>query len=236
MESSYNSFLRIVGLNDFFAMLIFSFLLYYIETGYITMVFEDSINGKDNLPYWKNAKRLIICGLKGVGYSTIYATLVWTISTLIYFVYFGKIPHPFNYLNHISTIYDITSFDILFVILVILFSNLLPAVSWNTLIIPNTCPEFWNTIFLNYRLLSLLISCYIAPLIIFKVYNRKIEIKKCLSSLEYFLIATISGIYLILIFKYVVWLGIEKVFVIFYLLIVIARMFGVYFNEIKENL
>ena len=41
---------RFFARNDFFIMIIFSFLLYYIEIGYITLVFENSINGKDNLP------------------------------------------------------------------------------------------------------------------------------------------------------------------------------------------
>ncbi|MCQ6254776.1 hypothetical protein, partial [Methanocaldococcus sp.] len=79
----------------------------------------------------------------------------------------------------------------------------------------------------------LAIFYYFLPLIVFKLYNKKIRIKnlvKVLVSPKYVLIVGISLIYLFFILKVAIYLMFLKSFIVFYLLIVIARMFGVYFK------
>ncbi len=79
----------------------------------------------------------------------------------------------------------------------------------------------------------LAIFYYFLPLIIYKLYNKKIIIKnliKVLVSPKYVLIVGISLIYLIFILKVAIYLMFLKSFIVFYFLIVIARMFGIYFK------
>ena len=165
---------RFFARNDFFIMIIFSFLLYYIEIGYITLVFENSINGKDNLPSWKNAKRLIICILKGFGYSTIYTTIVWYIIIGMYLISQGSLPFQ----QHINI--NIITALIIVPLWAILYNSFLISASWELLIVPISCPDFWNMMLLNsnYMYISLLISWYIVPLLILKLHNKKISLKR----------------------------------------------------------
>ncbi|XRO77228.1 hypothetical protein ACO3VM_01495 [Methanocaldococcus sp. 10A] len=79
----------------------------------------------------------------------------------------------------------------------------------------------------------LAIFYYFFPLILFKLYNKKIKIKnllRVLDSPKYVLIVGLSLIYLIFILKVAIYLMFLKSFIVFYFLIVIARMFGVYFK------
>lgn len=84
----------------------------------------------------------------------------------------------------------------------------------------------------------LAIFYYFLPLIIFKVYNKKEGLKnllKVLISPKYILIIGMSWIYLLLILKVSIYIMFVKSFIVFYLLIVIARMFGVYFRYTNEK-
>ncbi|XRO75288.1 hypothetical protein ACO3TA_07970 [Methanocaldococcus sp. 28A] len=222
----------------FFIMLICSFLIYCIELGYATMVFEDSLNGKNVLPNVKNVKRLLIYGLKGYGYSILFTTIVWFLAIVIYFIKFGKILPIFSILDRVeiwNSLYNII-LNVVYLVGVFLFSSLIFAVSWNTINLPNLSVSFWNYIFMDYMYISIFLSCYIFPLIIFKIYS-KIRFKNLINivSSKYILISTICGLYLMLIFKYIVWADIFiKVPLIAYLFITIAKMFGVYFKELKK--
>ena len=85
--------------------------------------------------------------------------------------------------------------------------------------------------------LIIAITWFFFPIILFKLHNRNTNIKKLVRfafSLKYFLIFLISSVYLLLIFKIVVFVDYFKTFIIFYLLIVIARMFGIYFRDFKN--
>ncbi|MCQ6254531.1 hypothetical protein, partial [Methanocaldococcus sp.] len=86
----------------------------------------------------------------------------------------------------------------------------------------------------------LAIFYYFLPLIVFKLYNKKIRIKNLVKVLifpKYVLIIGMSLIYLLFLLKVAIYLMFLKSFIVFYLLIVIARMFGVYFrDEIKIEL
>ncbi|MCQ6254660.1 hypothetical protein [Methanocaldococcus sp.] len=219
----------------FLLMLICSFLIYCIELGYTTMVFEDTLNGKNVLPNVKNVKRLLISGLKGYGYSILFTTIVWFLAVLIYFIEFGKILPIFSILDRVeiwNSFYNII-LNVIYLVGVFLFSSLIFAVSWNTINLPNLSVSFWNYIFMDYMYISIFLSCYIFPLIIFKIYS-KIRFKNLINivSSKYILISTICGLYLMLIFKYIVWADIFiKVPLITYLFIAMAKMFGVYFRD-----
>ncbi|XRO77227.1 hypothetical protein ACO3VM_01490 [Methanocaldococcus sp. 10A] len=219
----------------FLLMLISSFLIYCIELGYTTMVFEDTLNGKNVLPNVKNVKRLLISGLKGYGYSILFTTIVWFLAVVIYFIKFGKILLIFSILDRVeiwNSLYNII-LNVVYLVGVFLFSSLIFAVSWNTINLPNLSISFWNYIFMDYMYISMFLCCYIFPLIIFKIYS-KISFKKLINfiSPKYILISTFCGLYLMLIFKYIVWADIFiKVPLITYLFITIAKMFGVYFRD-----
>jgi len=84
----------------------------------------------------------------------------------------------------------------------------------------------------------LAIFYYFLPLIIFNAYNKKVGFKKLLKVLissKYILIIGMSWIYLLLILKVAIYIMFVKSFIVFYLLIVIARMFGMYFRYANEK-
>ncbi len=206
----------------FLLMLISSFLIYCIELGYTTMVFEDSLNGKGILPHAKNVKRLIISGLKGYGYSILFTTTVWFWAVVVYFIKFGKLLPTFSIFNNLwHSLYDIV-LNVIYLAGVFLFSGLILAVGWNTINLPNLSISFWNNLFIDCMYISIFLSCYTFPLIIFKFYS-KISFKNLIKiiSSKYILISTICGIYLMLIFKCIVWGDIIiKVPIITYLFVI----------------
>ncbi|ACX73494.1 hypothetical protein Metvu_1641 [Methanocaldococcus vulcanius M7] len=225
----------------FYMILLPYFIPFIIMLGYILMVFESSIYGKDDLPNL-DAKKLILYGFKAFGYILLLLLiitlvfLIWIIlyetikygNSPLYSRAFGLFP-PFSYIA-----------GIIFLILVIFMANLI--ILCSVLSMPSyECFTLipWSFIGRNMSdYLIIAIVWFFFPIILFKLYNRNINLKKLVRFtffLRYFLIFVISGIYLLLIFKIVLFVDYFKTLIIFYLLIVIARMFGVYFREVENN-
>jgi len=221
----------------YIVMLLPYFIPFIIMLGYILMVFEDSTCGKDDLPNL-DIKKLILYGFKAFGYVSLLLsiiTLIFVIWEILYeTIKLGNIPlysrdfglyPPFSYiLGMVALIL------IIFIANIVILCSVLAMPSYLSILLTS-----WS--FIGIRIsdyLIIAITWFFFPIILFKLCNRNINLRKLIRftfSLKYFLIFVIFGIYLLLIFKIVIFVDCFKTFIVFYLLIVIARMFGAYFRE-----
>jgi len=212
------------------------FIPFIVMLGYILMVFENSIHGKDDLPNL-DIKKLILYGFKAFSYILLLLlmiTLLYVIRPILDTWDFILHASAFGFSPPLSSIIGIVMF-----ILIIFISNLI--ILCSVLSMPlYECITWISWSFIGRNMsdyLIIAITWFFFPIILFKLHNRNINLKKLVRfafSLKYFLIFLISSVYLLLIFKIVVFVDYFKTFIIFYLLIVIARMFGIYFRDFKN--
>jgi len=227
-------------MSDIFGYVVMSlpyFILFIVMLGYILMVFENSIYGEDDLPNL-DIKKLILYGFKAFGYVSLLLlmiTLLYVIQSILYHWDFILHTSAFGFSPPLSSIIGIALFIlIIFIANFIILCSVLSMSSYECItLIPLS---FIGRNMSDYLIIA--VTWFFFPIIFFKLCNKNINLKKLVRfafSLKYFLIFVVSGIYLLLIFKIVFFVDYFKTFIIFYLLIVIARMFGAYFKEIKEN-
>ena len=186
--------------------------------GYCLTVFIFTLKNIDSLPNLKN-KEIFINGLK-----------------IFVVILFLSIP------SLLISLFLVESYILKFLIWIHILLSLILLI-FVCLLFPYPISTETPLYIQNYdvRLFIILaIFYYFLPLIVFKLYNKKIRIKNLVKVLifpKYVLIIGMSLIYLLFLLKVAIYLMFLKSFIVFYLLIVIARMFGVYFrDEIKIEL